>query len=394
MAQPVEFTLWDGAAFKVTTWTQLKRWAQEVEDFWRPFESAHIASDPINARTYVIDRLNRVKQAVRDGEASGGPVADHIGYVVGQMDDGWGPLHPRSENGRLVVDVFNQFGFEAALFAFAVIRRQAQPGNAQTLDHMRGMLGASFPVFVALEPARKRLAAERSLFQSNLARLSNSVEDAEAERRQQFDALLAQGNAGMVGWARRRGRAWRGAIARWRDQKDAAVASIEATEQAYKELMALKAPVDYWNLKAERHRVAEGQAAGRVRWFFGLATPLMAGMFGFVGWYLLTQVTGAPQPGFYFVASAGLATTAGLMLWIGRLLTKLYLSQHHLRQDAEERAIMTTTYLALTADQAASDPDRAIILNALFRPTSDGIVKEDGGLDPNLASALSRVLAR
>jgi len=82
------------------------------------------------------------------------------------------------------------------------------------------------------------------------------------------------------------------------------------------------------------------------------------------------------------------------LFWAGRLLTKLYLSQHHLRQDADERATMTTTYLALTAEQAASDGDRTIILNALFRNTPDGIVKEDGGLDPSIAAALGKFLAK
>ncbi|MNT53094.1 hypothetical protein D3C72_1901650 [compost metagenome] len=83
-----------------------------------------------------------------------------------------------------------------------------------------------------------------------------------------------------------------------------------------------------------------------------------------------------------------------MLFWLGRLLTKLYLSQHHLRQDAEERATMTTTYLALTEVSAPGDADRQIVLNALFRNTSDGIVKEEGGFDPNVAAVLGRLLAR
>jgi hypothetical protein len=43
---------------------------------------------------------------------------------------------------------------------------------------------------------------------------------------------------------------------------------------------------------------------------------------------------------------------------------------------------------------AASDVDRTIILNALFRNTSDGIIKEDGGLDPSLSAGLARLLAK
>ncbi len=82
---------------------------------------------------------------------------------------------------------------------------------------------------------------------------------------------------------------------------------------------------------------------------------------------------------------------AALIFWIGRLFTKLYLSQHHLLQDAEERAVMTTTYLALTHENAASDEDKKIILGALFRPTADGLIKEDGPSELTLAGALSRI---
>ncbi|MNE58137.1 hypothetical protein D3C80_1531500 [compost metagenome] len=83
-----------------------------------------------------------------------------------------------------------------------------------------------------------------------------------------------------------------------------------------------------------------------------------------------------------------------MVFWAGRLLTKLYLSQHHLRQDAEERATMTETYLALIENSAASTEDRQVILNALFRNTPDGIVKEEGGLDPSIAAALGKFLAK
>lgn len=98
-----------------------------------------------------------------------------------------------------------------------------------------------------------------------------------------------------------------------------------------------------------------------------------------------------PRSSVYFVASAGLATVAGLILWIGRLLTRLYLSEHHLRKDAEERRIMTTTYLALMRKGAASDVDRQVILTALFRNSSDGIVKDDGAADLGLSALVSRI---
>lgn len=140
--------------------------------------------------------------------------------------------------------------------------------------------------------------------------------------------------------------------------------------------------------------IREAIAGVSVLIFFPTAIWLIGTTFWRLGQYLLTTPTETLPPGLYFIASAGLATLAGLVLWVGRLLTKLFLSQHHLRQDANERATMTTTYLALMTEGAASDVDRTIILNALFRNTSDGIIKEEGGMDPGLSAVLARVLAK
>lgn len=170
---------------------------------------------------------------------------------------------------------------------------------------------------------------------------------------------------------------------------------------AYREQMGLKAPVEYWQTKARTHRTSEKWARAWVLLFFPFALIGMAIAFNNTAVSLINAAQAAQAPGaapfptaVFIVASAGLASCAGLVFWVGRLLTKLYLSQHHLRQDAEERATMTQTYLALIENDAASTDDRQVILNALFRNTPDGIVKEDGGLDPSIAAALGKFLAK
>jgi Family of unknown function (DUF6161) len=69
----------------------------------------------------------------------------------------------------------------------------------------------------------------------------------------------------------------------------------------------------------------------------------------------------------YVVISGGLLLLSTLAFWVGRLLTKLYLSEHHLRNDAEERAVMATTYLALNHEGIALEADRQVVLAAMFR---------------------------
>lgn len=393
-SQIAELSLWDGTKWTLKGWSRTQAWFKKIEDFWRQIEKADVATDPVNVRGHVLGRLNDLKTRIREAEAAGVPLRNFGPDLQNLINQAWGPCHPDSQIGQAMADLIEEFGAESALFAYAFSRNHAQPGHATNIEHFRGMIGASFPGWTGVAGSQRRLSNERSNFRASLDRISTSLDEAEESRKEHWSDLLEESGGRMIGWARRRSRAWRHTRQRWLSQRDERLGQLNALEQTYREKLSLMAPVEYWKEKARGHKTAEEWARGFVIAFFVVALPALIAMFGFSGWYLLNHVTSETPAGLYVVASAGLATTAGVLFWIGRLLTKLYLSQHHLRQDADERAVMTTTYLALTAEQAASDSDRTIILNALFRPTSDGIVKEEGGLDANLASVLSRFAAR
>ena len=66
-------------------------------------------------------------------------------------------------------------------------------------------------------------------------------------------------------------------------------------------------------------------------------------------------------------------------VWGVRLVVRMFLSNMHLMTDAAERVVMVKTYLSLLeGDRLSSAEDRQLILQALFRPASDGIVKDEG----------------
>jgi hypothetical protein len=70
---------------------------------------------------------------------------------------------------------------------------------------------------------------------------------------------------------------------------------------------------------------------------------------------------------------------ATLSFWFIRLLVRIFLSNLHLENDAAERVTMAKTYLALIRDGSLPKGDNiSTILAALFRPTGDGIVKDEG----------------
>jgi hypothetical protein len=63
-----------------------------------------------------------------------------------------------------------------------------------------------------------------------------------------------------------------------------------------------------------------------------------------------------------------------------RMQYKMFLSERHLSLDADERRAFAETYMALKEDASVDKANETIVLASLFRPTQDGIIKdEDGG---------------
>lgn len=95
--------------------------------------------------------------------------------------------------------------------------------------------------------------------------------------------------------------------------------------------------------------------------------------------------------------AAGVLTLFTLLLWFIRLQMKLYLAERHLALDAREREAFAQSYLGLVREGDVSEEAKeqsALVYAALFRPSSDGTVKDDGGMDPSIAAALSKFLMK
>lgn len=80
-----------------------------------------------------------------------------------------------------------------------------------------------------------------------------------------------------------------------------------------------------------------------------------------------------------------------LAFWFIRILVRLFLSSIHLENDAAERVTMAKTYQALIRDGSFERKENiGTILAALFRPTGDGIVKDEG-LPPTAMEWLTKL---
>jgi hypothetical protein len=148
-------------------------------------------------------------------------------------------------------------------------------------------------------------------------------------------------------------------------------AELEGIKRSLKEELALRAPVEYWQKKAQRHAELAsnfGKAIG------GLTLLLFAAILGLI-WFLFWLNKGV-QPQIWEMASSALIT--GLLIYLLRIVVRVQLSHLHLATDAEQRAVMVQTYLSLEHhDEIMTKEDRHLILEALFRPVGAGLVKDD-----------------
>ncbi|RYX79950.1 hypothetical protein EON83_30605 [bacterium] len=383
----------DGTHLVVRSWPQVIKWIDEVRDGWRWINGTR-GSDPANIRHYIPQRLAAARDEMERFSNEARTLNELPGIFERHLLDGYCPPHPKSERGQDLRHIQEVGGSEAALFAFGLLQGLVNISHIQNNDHWRGAALALNPELLASAGSVDRFKTERASFIRAARELSEFVSSQEAERADQWGKAFADAGSAAGVWGRTLTRRWLRTALRARRRERQAMEKLHATDTAFTEKMALKAPVEYWEKKRDRHGKAEFWARLWVLFYFPIALASIGSAFWFTGQYLLTTPTTTLPPGIYIIASAGLASTAGLLFWAGRLLTKLYLSQHHLRQDADERATMTTTYLALSAEQAPAEGDRQIILAALFRSTPDGIVKEEGGLDPSIAAALGKFLAK
>jgi hypothetical protein len=170
------------------------------------------------------------------------------------------------------------------------------------------------------------------------------------------------------------------------------IASIQKTEKAYKEQMALQAPVEYWSAEEREHRREEKRFA----WVGGVyAACVFVSIVGalFIGIPALARdVALKDNPYPYLAAASGALLLVTIFFWVGRILGRLFLSARHLAIDAGERVALIQTYLALTQDGKIAEAERTLVLTPLFRSSSDGIVKDEGGTpDLSLASFLAKL---
>ncbi len=198
----------------------------------------------------------------------------------------------------------------------------------------------------------------------------------------------------------------------WKKRLTDAEAELKRLNDTYDTHMAIAAPVSYWETKRSNHK----------KWAIGSFIALSLSMLAF-GIFLSFEVQGISSMVETTRSAAIAAMEKGqakptntppaaltsmldvlaswkigayillvtLVFWFIRLLVRIFLSNIHLENDAAERVTMAKTYLALMRDGSLEGKEHlGTILAALFRPTGDGIVKDEG-LPPTAMEWLTKL---
>lgn len=182
-------------------------------------------------------------------------------------------------------------------------------------------------------------------------------------------------------------------------------ARFEATHKEYVQKLQFEAPVKLWSTSAQGHK----QRARVAFWTFTVLAVLAPcigllaiTLFGddIAGAYLPPGCAeGLPDCQSGFSAKGPLLTGAILLaasvtVWLLRTVNRIYISERNLGHSADERRAFAETYLALIKDESVTRDQEAIVMAALFRPSSDGTGGDDNsGIDFSSAAVLAKIMS-
>lgn len=309
-------------------------------------EAAFVSHQLPHSSTPLYKRINAL--AVQDSIAASFYASVHFSVVSGE---GARPPPTEVRGWRGYVEgLIDRYELGGEALAKSVLARQ------EAFEAIRGKLEALYSEKTSrLDGLDQRFLKTVTAIRNTRVAQSESFKLAQGERNREFEKL-----------------------------KEKHAGDMAVMEEAFRVRMGLHAPVDYWKKKrAQHHRAVEvfGYAVGG-----GMALGLFLLIWLAVS--VLSDVPAGKPPALWQVAV--LSLTSLFTVWGMRILVRMLLSNLHLRTDAEERAVMVETYLAMiTGGQVTEKEGRELILTALFRPAADGIVKDEG-MPLNLLEFLTR----
>ena len=144
---------------------------------------------------------------------------------------------------------------------------------------------------------------------------------------------------------------------------------FSSLEYLYRRQLTLQEPAVSWE------KIAQSKTRVWGSWLFIFAlmviAPILAAL---ISWEqvstAVSKVTSAPSGGFSISGVAVITVPALFYAWLLKNISRVFIQNLNLADDAAHRKSLALTYMGLLQDEKhpTSDQERAIILNALFRP--------------------------
>jgi hypothetical protein len=171
-------------------------------------------------------------------------------------------------------------------------------------------------------------------------------------------------------------------------------AEMKDFEEFYEKKLALDSAVVYWNNKKETsYKWAIGLAVVIIL-VGGVSISYLLGISEIIGSHLAdTNATEGIVGHLKYLPILHFAVISTFVIWGLRLLVKVFLSKLHIADNAAEREMFIKSYLALLNEHeegVKDDNDRQLILQAIFRPSSDGLINDDGPKITDILNAVNR----
>lgn len=387
----------NGGRLAPTDHAELIRWIQSEQNFWIWIQQRSYG----NHDNFQREALSQINEALNSAQQSQQHIQSNPQHSQQQLDVSRDRVqqafqqrklpHSSTPLAKRVEAYRKEAGDQSASYFLAVSMNPAngQPQfQATDLAAWRGLFEGLLERFqMPVASAKgKKAAAEQSFDQ-----LRTKAEQLLGDKTEAYDALhrqyqsLAESIRAAADTQAAGFESAQGERQTAFDQlKTAHETAMETLRKTFREELALRAPAEYWEEKRKEHE-RMSKVTGAVS-FGGIAAA--AGALGWLIHDLLRTATPNAAPEAWRVA---MIVLIGLFaVWGVRLVVRMFLSHLHLATDAAERVVMTRTYLSLLeGDRLSSKDDRQLILQALFRPSSDGLVKDEG-IPPSMLEFLTR----
>ncbi|WP_144243890.1 DUF6161 domain-containing protein [Sphingopyxis sp. MWB1] len=396
-----------GEVFKPTSLPQFAKWAARERDRWMWLHGVGEAEFPSSIRDHIMNQLNAIVAYAESIAARGSLDGDDPPQTLRGHYEGMPPqlIHSTSDIGRAIFALRDTQGDEVAAVAAGIYIGQLGVSWVNPL-HARAVLLVANPSLMGREATRAASQSDYKRWSDEAQALLVRHDGLFEEHQDQLAALSARSDQLAVRsfWKiGRRSAKLRQSLAK---RSGASIVEIDNVRKAYEEDMQLRASVQYWETKKNLHSAGRADALKYLRWFSGIAGlaaillfwaaisfMLEASGVNVWDWMLIQPHKDRPIAlATYVIVTAAVGTALTAVFWAARVLVRNYLTERRLELDAEERRIMTQTYLALIKEGAASNEDRLVILNALFRPSPDQPTGDDGGNDIALPAIIAKLM--